>query len=167
MRPRRLSFISLEPRRDQGHVRPRPGPLEAGVHGGCLLVLPLRAERLREPEQGPAVLGESAEILAIDPLGLGGLPRLQIRGAERVPDRVVPLRRLEVESRLLDLERLAEVAIPSSNFPFRVAISPSGKNGNGHGVFTGVGWGGRIDRRHRVSAACASANCPAAWAPRA
>jgi hypothetical protein len=47
--PTRLSFTSLEPRRDQRHVRTRPGPPETAVHGGRLFALPLRVECLREP----------------------------------------------------------------------------------------------------------------------
>ena len=61
----------LEPRCDQLHVRVRPSLLEACVHPSRFGALPLRLERLREAEQGPAVLGVEAALaglLAVDAL---------------------------------------------------------------------------------------------------
>ena len=74
-----------------------------------------------EPEQGPAVLGEAPEVLQIDLLSLGVLFRLEQCDAERLANRIVPVRRFEVESRVLDLSRLRSgcalvlIALPSGD----------------------------------------------------
>ena len=150
------------PPRPCGTARP-PGPLRRSSPA---------PERLREPEQGPAVLGESLEVFAIGLLGLGILPRLQQRGAERVPDRVVPLGRLEVEARVLDLGRLPEVG------DARVEVAAAGRDLAGQGVHRDGERASSTSASSGVaaliavtvsSAACASAHCClAAWAtPRA
>ena len=60
----------------QRHVRARPHTAEARFRYDRFSVLPLRPEHLHEPEQGPAVLGEAPEVLAIRFLGLGIVSRL-------------------------------------------------------------------------------------------
>src|SRR5688500_10722368 len=61
----------LEARRGQRDVGTGPGATESRVGGGGLVGLALRAERLREAEERPAVLRIAAQVLAIHRFRLG------------------------------------------------------------------------------------------------
>src|SRR4051812_46899226 len=72
-RPRRRP----QRRAGEGQVRLRPGLLELGLHLRRLLGLALPLQRLREPEEAPAVARVEPQVLAVHGLGLGEAARIQ------------------------------------------------------------------------------------------
>src|SRR5467141_1584878 len=91
------------------HIRSGPGACKAGVYVRSLDGLPLRAQRVCQPEERPAAFREPLEVFAIQPLGLDRAARLQQYRGQGVADRVIPVGRLGIELFVLDLHRLAEM----------------------------------------------------------
>src|SRR6185437_15531511 len=74
---RRRAGALLEPRRGQRHVGHAPHRLLLVAHLRRLVVTPLRVQRLREVEQGPAVGAIGLQALAIHGLRRRRLPGLE------------------------------------------------------------------------------------------
>src|SRR5712692_7358707 len=91
----------LEAGAGERHVGVLPGGLEAALRVGRLAVAALRAERLGEPEQRPAVLRVLAQVVSVHGFGGRGAAKLEQRGADVVAHRVEPGRRLTVGQAVL------------------------------------------------------------------
>ncbi len=98
-----------EARARQRHVGAGERRTPSHVHDLGVRLLALRAQRLDEPGQRPAVLAIAAQVLPEDRLGLAGTARFEQHRAERVPRRVRPLGRLGVDERVLQPDRAIEV----------------------------------------------------------
>jgi hypothetical protein len=105
--------------RDRGA---RPGRAQAGLHFLRLRDAPLLPQRPREAREGPAVLGKTGQVLAIDPLRIRRTPRGQEGGAQVVAHRDGPLRRLTVEELVLLAGGFAQ---PADRLVVRAALARS------------------------------------------
>src|SRR4029453_2387166 len=108
--PRDANPEGLEARRGQCDVGAGPGAAESRVGGDGLLGLALRAQRLREPEERPAVLRIPAQVLAIHRFPLGGAAGGEQDGAEGLAHGEIPGRRLGEPVAVLDAGGLGEMA---------------------------------------------------------
>src|SRR5689334_14336337 len=105
--------VNLEPRRGELHIGVCPCSGKPRFNSFCLRSLALRAQRSRETIQRPAVFRELFEVIAINLFRLCITSGLEERRAEGLPNRVIPFRRLEIQSLPLDLDCLLEVRYSS------------------------------------------------------
>src|SRR6188768_2658009 len=103
------SRLGLEARCGELHVRASPRLVEARLDRVRLCLLVLRAQRLREAEERPAVVGMPAQVVPVDRLRFARAAGLQQHRAQRLPRGIVPLLRLGVEEAVLQAHRAREM----------------------------------------------------------
>src|SRR5688572_8478069 len=84
---RRIRSVAAEAGCGQRDIGARPGFLEAGFDERRLIRFLLRAERLQQSEERPAVLAITPQIVPVDRFRFRGPSRLEQHGAKRMARR--------------------------------------------------------------------------------